>query len=545
MYIYTKYIKIEQEQDYPMDMQNRFSQLLSELTKGLYEKDYEIALSLLSAIAGESVLLLGPPGVAKSMIARRVKCAFSDAVSFEYLMSRFSTPDDIFGPVSISKLKDSDSYERMTSGYLPEADIVFLDEIWKAGPAILNTLLTIVNEKTFRNGKSIINVPMKLLIGASNELPADGEGLEALWDRFLVRMECGCVKDEQNFYKILNEDISDSTLADADIPEDLLISNEEYGKWQQEIKKISISKDVLESISYLRQRLPKLKIVLDGDENTSRIHNVYVSDRRWKHIAHLLRTAAFVQGRNEVMPIDLSILLYCLWNEPDEIEPILTVIVNAMLNPIRKEIERLDEAISIELKNARVKQALQQAERSGDTRDENKQIFDNFYYRIDNYGTGNTYIFLVDYKHLPFFSNMNAALDGVIYPDPANPKRSIIRSLADAIGLNSNGINASRVKLYRGENDIYMNGVKYPIHLLPRGQRQAIPQISAKLKVDTDYEELVEDLSARLRSITDSISYNNLFVNKSFIKEIDNHKQDLNRRIALMRINLQKLLYDE
>lgn len=528
-----------------MDMQNRFSQLLSELTKGLYEKDYEIALSLLSAIAGESVLLLGPPGVAKSMIARRVKCAFSDAVSFEYLMSRFSTPDDIFGPVSISKLKDSDSYERMTSGYLPEADIVFLDEIWKAGPAILNTLLTIVNEKTFRNGKSIINVPMKLLIGASNELPADGEGLEALWDRFLVRMECGCVKDEQNFYKILNEDISDSTLADADIPEDLLISNEEYGKWQQEIKKISISKDVLESISYLRQRLPKLKIVLDGDENTSRIHNVYVSDRRWKHIAHLLRTAAFVQGRNEVMPIDLSILLYCLWNEPDEIEPILTVIVNAMLNPIRKEIERLDEAISIELKNARVKQALQQAERSGDTRDENKQIFDNFYYRIDNYGTGNTYIFLVDYKHLPFFSNMNAALDGVIYPDPANPKRSIIRSLADAIGLNSNGINASRVKLYRGENDIYMNGVKYPIHLLPRGQRQAIPQISAKLKVDTDYEELVEDLSARLRSITDSISYNNLFVNKSFIKEIDNHKQDLNRRIALMRINLQKLLYDE
>ena len=93
-------------------MLERFKLLLQEMNRGIYEKDTEISLSLLAALAGESVILLGPPGVAKSMMARQLKTAFRDAHSFEYLMSRFSTPDEIFGPVSIQKLKSSDTYER-------------------------------------------------------------------------------------------------------------------------------------------------------------------------------------------------------------------------------------------------------------------------------------------------------------------------------------------------------------------------------------------------------------------------------------------------
>ena len=186
-------------------MIERFKLLLQEMNRGIYEKETEISLSLLAALAGESIILLGPPGVAKSMVARQLKTAFREAQSFEYLMSRFSTPDEIFGPVSIQKLKTSDTYERAVEGYLPTADVAFLDEIWKAGPAIQNTLLTVINEKIFRNGNREMHLPLKLLVAASNELPAKGEGLEALWDRFVIRIESRPIKLEKNFRAMLLE----------------------------------------------------------------------------------------------------------------------------------------------------------------------------------------------------------------------------------------------------------------------------------------------------------------------------------------------------
>lgn len=341
-------------------MLERFKQLLGEMNRGIYEKETEISLSLLAALAGESIILLGPPGVAKSMVARQLKTAFREAQSFEYLMSRFSTPDEIFGPVSIQKLKTSDTYERAMEGYLPTADVVFLDEIWKAGPAIQNTLLTVINEKIFRNGNREMHLPLKLLVAASNELPAKGEGLEALWDRFVIRIESRPIKLEKNFRAMLLEshaDFSGSTgmLGHADFADnadfsDLKITAEEYAEWAEKICKIGMKEEVLDAISAIRKSLRAVNV----DEAAER-RNIYVSDRRWKNIVRLLRTSAFMQDREEVDICDLLPIYHCLWQEPEERDAIRNIVIRALFSPFADKLVEMKNALAEDIKYHRVR----------------------------------------------------------------------------------------------------------------------------------------------------------------------------------------------
>ena len=353
-------------------MLERFKQLLGEMNRGIYEKETEISLSLLAALAGESIILLGPPGVAKSMVARPLKTAFREAQSFEYLMSRFSTPDEIFGPVSIQKLKTSDTYERAVEGYLPTADVVFLDEIWKAGPAIQNTLLTVINEKIFRNGNREMHLPLKLLVAASNELPAKGEGLEALWDRFVIRIESRPIKLEKNFRAMLLEshadflgptDFTDSTdfsgftggLGHADFADnadfsDLKITAEEYAEWTERIDKIGVKIEVLDAISAIRKSLRAVNV----DEAAER-RNIYVSDRRWKNIVRLLRTSAFMQDREEVDICDLLPIYHCLWQEPEERDAIRNIVIRALFSPFADKLVEMKNALAEDIKYHRVR----------------------------------------------------------------------------------------------------------------------------------------------------------------------------------------------
>lgn len=341
-------------------MLERFKQLLGEMNRGIYEKETEISLSLLAALAGESIILLGPPGVAKSMVARQLKTAFREAQSFEYLMSRFSTPDEIFGPVSIQKLKTSDTYERAVEGYLPTADVVFLDEIWKAGPAIQNTLLTVINEKIFRNGNREMHLPLKLLVAASNELPAKGEGLEALWDRFVIRIESRPIKLEKNFRAMLLEshaDFSGSTgvlghaaFADNADFSDLKITAEEYAEWAEKICKIGVKEEVLDAISAIRKSLRAVNV----DEAAER-RNIYVSDRRWKNIVRLLRTSAFMQDREEVDICDLLPIYHCLWQEPEERDAIRNIVIRALFSPFADKLVEMKNALAEDIKYHRVR----------------------------------------------------------------------------------------------------------------------------------------------------------------------------------------------
>lgn len=343
-----------------MPVKEKIRYLLLELNKGIYEKEEIMALALLSAIAGESVFLLGPPGVAKSLIARRLKHAFKAGRAFEYLMHRFSTPDEIFGPIDIVKLKDEGKYERLTDGYLPSAEVVFLDEIWKAGPAIQNTLLTVLNEKIFRNGTQVENIPLKALFSASNELPAkdqdqdqgQSQSLEALWDRFLLRLKVDNIEKRENFEGMIRE------TQDADdyaVEEEKKITLEEYAEWKKDLEKVAVPPNVLEVIDNIRG---KIRAFHSPEEKENEEERIYVSDRRWRKIVRLLRTSAFLNDREEVDLMDCFLIRPCIWNDDGQIDTVHNIVVEAVESrgytidvdfmPLRKELKEFQEEIKNE-----------------------------------------------------------------------------------------------------------------------------------------------------------------------------------------------------
>lgn len=328
----------------------RIGKLLESLNRDLFEKEKVMALTLLSAISGESIFLLGPPGVAKSMMARRLKYAFKNARSFEYLMGKFSTPDEVFGPVSISKLKDEDKYERLTDKYLPGANIVFLDEIWKASPPIQNSLLTVLNEKVYRNGEQEFKVELRGLIAASNELPLAGEGLEALWDRFLVRQEVGPIQSDELFNRML--DLPKHMGYTDPVNEALKITDEEYVSWESEIDDIKIPKHVMGLFNHLRRTIRERNLTSEPD------NKMFISDRRWRKMAHLLTTSAFLNGREEVNLMDCFLIGECIWDKFEQIEESRAIVMGAIaaygyrqviqLKPLETELDLLREEIKSE-----------------------------------------------------------------------------------------------------------------------------------------------------------------------------------------------------
>ncbi len=274
-------------------LRGRFTALGDALRARFIERDPLVDAALAALVAGQHLLIIGPPGTAKSQLAAALCDAVEGARGFDWLLTRFTTPEELFGPVSLAAL-EQDRYERLTAGKLPEAHVVFLDEVFKASSAILNALLTVLEERRFHNGARAVDVPLLTLIGASNELPEE-EALHALYDRFLLRVVVDYIEQDFRFVQLL-------TMGEpAPLPR---ITLDELMTARRAAATVGLDGQLLRDLPALRTRLGEKGIVL--------------SDRRWRKGLSVLRASAWLAGRAVADERDLPMLRHVLWNDPDE-----------------------------------------------------------------------------------------------------------------------------------------------------------------------------------------------------------------------------------
>jgi MoxR-like ATPase len=281
----------------------KVKKIVEELDTSFVERKKAVRLCLLAMLSGEHVVLLGPPGTAKSLLARTICESIQEGTYFDYLLTRFTTPDEIFGPLSIKKL-EQDIYERQTESYLPSAHIAFLDEIFKANSSILNSLLTLINERMFHNGSQLMKVPLRSIFGASNETPED-DTLSALYDRFLVRVIVNFVEQDESFSSIVFGKA-------GTIPIKTKLTIKELDSLAKSAKSINVPKPTQEMVLVLKRKLAEIGVVL--------------SDRRWKQVIGLLKTMAAAGKRRSVQETDLLVLQEMLWDEPSQIDGIRRIV---------------------------------------------------------------------------------------------------------------------------------------------------------------------------------------------------------------------------
>lgn len=281
----------------------KLKKIRSDLKSRYFERDDVIDGAFCALLTGSHLLLIGPPGTAKSQLANEICRKITGARYFQWLLTKFTTPEELFGAVSLKGL-ENDEYRRVTSGKLPEAHIAFLDEVFKASSSILNTLLTIMNERIFYNGTEKVRIPLISLFGASNELPSEEDELEALYDRFLLRYVVDYIKEDFRFLKMLN--------TGNEISEDGVITSEELDSCREEAERVKLPSNILKLISRIRKELAKKGIT--------------PSDRRYKQSVSLLKSRAYLEGRIDVSEDDLRFLENVLWREPGEKAEIQSVI---------------------------------------------------------------------------------------------------------------------------------------------------------------------------------------------------------------------------
>jgi MoxR-like ATPase len=512
-----------------MAVKERIKTLLDQLNTGIYEKQEVMALALLSSIAGESIFLLGPPGVAKSLVARRLKYAYKDAKVFEYLMSRFSTPDEIFGPVSIKNLKE-DKYIRITDNYLPSAEVVFLDEIWKAGPSIQNALLTILNEKKFRNGEEEIDVPMKALISASNELPnkeeakKQGQSLEALWDRFLVRFVVEGIEDKEKFNAMI---AMPSALFDEKF--DGRIIDTEYKEWSKKIDQIVIPENVFNVIQVIRN-----KIELHNQNKGNAEKQIYVSDRRWRKIVRLMRSSAFLNDRKEVDLMDCFLIKHCIWNEEWQKDTVWQFVSEAVEKyGYTKEIDFA--SIRDELVNFKI-EIDEDTKFVKDTRVEEIQPVYNDYLKILN--PPNEYSGLINQNEFNNLSNQNQSIYLYYWYEYYKQVR-----------------NQSTYNVRKGNSkfSLFINDVEYNLKTVTQGDKRQLTK-KPNPKLEEFWDKQVDSFLQHTGDMKSQIEQyrkkdlehlrSNLFVDPALANSVETHITATQKEIEKIELGIKEIQYN-
>jgi len=301
------------------------------LNKSFPERSALVDGALTALLSKEAMFILGPPGTAKSTICRHL-CRALGGNYFETLVTKVSTPDELFGSISIEGLKNN-RYERVTQNKLPEAHIAFLDEVFKGSSAILNTLLTITDEsRTFYNGGAPVKAPLQVMFGASNEIP-QAEELGALWDRFVLRYEVTRIQDDSSMANLFRCGLQ------VNLPKMTL---EQLTLEQEAASKVTMSEDVIRLLIELRKEIHKT--------------GIYISDRRWMQSVRILKAYAHLNGSTVVVADHFEILENVLWQEPaqrKEIRRVISKIANPIGEVIMKVMDGVNEVYE-NLKNSKI-----------------------------------------------------------------------------------------------------------------------------------------------------------------------------------------------
>ncbi len=304
----------------------RLRTIVAELSDRFYERDDVIRALVVTLLAGQHSLVLGPPGTAKSEMARELTGRIEGASYWEILLSKFTAPTRMFGPIDVAALSRGE-YRQVYEGRATTAHIAFIDEIFKCSTAALNETLGFLNERIYHpeNGGEPIHCPLIGAITASNEL-AESDDSAAIYDRLLVRIEVGYLADPSNFAALVR-----SAVGHPAAPARTTVGLAALQRAVTEsVPGIGVPDTIVDAVCTLRAALRRKEIV--------------ASDRRWRQAVRLLQASAYLQGRPAVAETDLSMLTHVLWHSPAQ-RPTVEREVLHLVNPDAKEALDLGDTI--------------------------------------------------------------------------------------------------------------------------------------------------------------------------------------------------------